>query len=62
MQNEENRFVAIKERVAKEAVDKIKKAIEQVSQNQINTKLVTRYNAPYMPIVEVQDIECPPKD
>ncbi len=52
----------MKDSVAKEAVDKIKKAIEQVSQIQINYKLVTRYNAPYMPIVELQDIECPPKD
>ena len=48
--------------IAKEAVDKIKKAIEQVSPIQINSKLVTRYNAPYMAIVKGQDNECPPID
>ncbi len=36
--------------------------IEQIEKNSIKAKLETRYNAPYLPINQVQDIECPPKN
>ena len=42
--------------------DKIEKAIEQILKNPIYNKFETRYNSPYMPIVEVQDNEYPPNN